>query len=372
MPLNDDTEHGGVTDEDIDAFFASHPGLRPINPLNGADPTLPVQFQSGSGRHAPPSGGLEGDEGTQPTAVPSDPAHTGEPPVVELEEEGGGGPDNAPSPPSPTPPATPPPTPEPTVEFLEIDGVQVPASQVRALLDFQQNYQSDPQLRALLTDHFVGRSAPVEGGAPATPPAGVQPSPAGGQPLTPPEDLDMEDPSVRALWAIVEQQNQQLNQLSSGVQTTYEAHMATQRASAQASYTQAAESFRTAHELDQTDVDSLAQVASRLGVLPSLMQGVDPLTGMPVRPDPVSAMNRALEIAYFMVPEYRAREFQRSVKQQQGDAERKKKLGAVVGSPGSATRTTQAPRPGTPEARAAMVEEVGQMMTGEWTGDRDN
>lgn len=389
-PLLDDAEHGGVSSEDLEAFFNSHPGLRPLNPLNGADPNLPVQFQSGSGRMVPPAGGVEAND---PTATPAATPPASTTPVDDNGGEGDGATPPAPSPePSaptpdtplpdpdapdpnapPTPPATPSAPPIPPADYVEFEGQQIPASQLRALLDWQQNFANDPDLQAIVTGHLVGRSAPVEGGAPTTPVAGVgtPATPAAGQ-LVPPDDLDLDDPAIAAIWNIVKTQHDQIQQLSSGVQSTYEAHMATTRQNSQAVYRQAAEHFRDSHELDDNDINILGQVAGRLGVLPSLMQGIDPLTGVAVRPDPLAAVERALEIAYFTVPEYRGREFQRSVKQQQADATRKKNLAAVAGSAGSTARTQTPPRPGTPEARQAMVAEVGQMMTGEWTGDSNN
>lgn len=385
MPLDNEPDHSGVTDEDLEGFFNEHPGIRPLNPLNGADPNLPIQFQSGSGRHVPPAGGVEdsanppspsstvsdgnGDEGGEGGETPPTPPGDGEP--------------APPPPPSPTdvpdPNAPLPPPPPPAVEYVEFDGQQIPASQLRALLDWQQNFAGDPELQALVTGHLVGRAAPVEGGAPTTPAAGVgtPAAPAAGQPsafqpLTPPEDVDLEDPAIAALWGIIQQQHGQIAQLSTGVQQTMDAHVANARANSQSVYKRAAESFRNAHELDDNDINILSQVASRLQILPALMQGIDPLTGVAVRPDPLAAVERALEIAYFTVPEYRSREFQRSVKQQQGDAQRKKNLAAVGGTAGSAARTTTPARPGTPESRQEMVKEVAAMMNGEWTGDNNN
>jgi hypothetical protein len=88
------------------------------------------------------------------------------------------------------------------------------------------------------------------------------------------------------------------------------------------------------------DVQRLSQVAARLGVLPQLMQGIDPITGAPARPDVLSAVERSLEIAYMMVPEYRQRELSKTATQQRDDNQKKKALAAIAGSSGSVARTT--------------------------------
>jgi hypothetical protein len=86
----------------------------------------------------------------------------------------------------------------------------------------------------------------------------------------------------------------------------------------------------------------------------------------------MKAMERSLEIAMMMVPEYRDREFKRSVTTQQEQAKKRKLLGAVGGSSGSVARTTPPPQPGTPEAKRAMLQEVGSMLNGEWSDPTAN
>jgi hypothetical protein len=134
----------------------------------------------------------------------------------------------------------------------------------------------------------------------------------------------------------------------------------------------ASTAFAKEHSLNADDIEGLSRVAARLGVLPQLMSGVDPVTGAPSPPDPIKAFDRALEIAMLSVPEYRDREFRRSVETQQQQAQHKKLLGAVGGSSGSVARTNPPPKPGTPEAKRAMLAEVGAMMNGEWNDPHSN
>jgi hypothetical protein len=134
----------------------------------------------------------------------------------------------------------------------------------------------------------------------------------------------------------------------------------------------AADSFAKAHTIDRQEVDKLSQIAARLGVLPQLMSGIDPITGAPTTPDPLKAFDRALEIAMLSVPEYRDREFRRSVQSQQDEAKKRKLLGAVGGTSGSVARVTTPPKAGSPEARKAMLAEVGSMLQGDWSDPTAN
>ena len=148
--------------------------------------------------------------------------------------------------------------------------------------------------------------------------------------------------------------------------------MHARRVQSQGQYEVAASSFAKDNNLQREEVDYLSQVAARLGVLPQLMQGIDPVTGSPVRVDEIGAMQRALEIAMYQVPEYRDRAFRTSVENMRQENEKRKKLGAVGGSSGSVARTTAPPKPGSPEAKREMLQEVGAMLSGDWSDPTAN
>lgn len=332
--LGNDPEHGGVTDEMMERFFADHPDLRPLPPVGQQQPE--------------PERGPE-PQPTQPAPTEGEPEATPEPAAPE--------PPSEPSQPSQEPPDA--------GDFLELEGQRYPKSQLQAAADFQRHLSGDPQLQRLITDYLTGVQAPQQ----------IAPEP---QPQTPelPPELDIEDPSVRALYTLIQRNNEQINnqiaQLSQGLNTTYEQSMAQQRQQIDAQYRTASASFAKDHNLRDDEVDQLSQVAARLGVLPSLMQGIDPITGSPTSPDPVRAFNRALEIAMYQVPEYRDREFRRSVESMQQEAAKRKLLGAVGGSSGSVARSTPPPQPGTPESKRAMLAEVGAMLEGNWSDPTAN
>lgn len=323
--LSTSSEHGGVTDEMMERFFESHPSLRPIDDQQ------------------PPETAPEPEPPTTPTE--GEPEATPEPAAPESPPE------------SPTPPEEP-----QTDDFLDLGGTRYPRSQIEAAAQFQQHLTTDPQLQRLITDYLTGATA-------------VQPEPTTPQsptPVGPPEELDMDDPQMRAIYALIQSQSDQIAQLNRGLQTTHQQSIAAQQQQIDAQWRTASTAFAKDNNMEMPEVERLSQVAARLGVLPQLMQGIDPVTGSPSSPDPIRAFQRALEIAMYSVPEYRDQAFRRSVKTQQEESAKRKLLGAVGGSSGSVARTTTPPKPGTNDARKAMLAEVGQMLTGEWSDPTAN
>jgi hypothetical protein len=210
------TDHGGVTDEDIENFFRDNPGIRPIQPLNGADPNQPVAFHSGDGRPVPPSegGDVEIPEDTgivlplssEASPTPTATTDTGDGTVAPASEPvpgaAGDTTDAA---------ATTTPTPD---GFIMVGDQAIPSSQVEAWLAFQQEINADPILQRMIVDRLTGRvtEAPVAG-APAVQQGGSPtPSAPAGQTAIDAiaANLDLDDPSVAALYSLVQQQGQQI------------------------------------------------------------------------------------------------------------------------------------------------------------------
>jgi hypothetical protein len=262
----------------------------------------------------------------------------------------------------PAEPTEPPASPED--DFLEFDGERYARSQVEAAARFQRQLADDTGLQQLIQLYLAGGA--VEG-APTASPVGEGSAPAG-----PPEEIDLEDPSIAALYKLVKDQSDTINELRYGLNTTNAVQIQRQRQEIQSLYESASTSFAKTHNLEQEDIDSLSRIAARLGVLPQLMSGIDPITGAPASPDPLKAFDRALEIAMMSVPEYRDREFRRSVTVQQDEVKKRKLLGAVGGTSGSVARVTTPPKAGSPEARKEMLAEVGKMLNGEWSDPTAN
>src|SRR5262245_44028496 len=341
MSLADETSHGGVTDEQLEQFFADHPDLRPLTPF--------ASGQSG----VPPVGGVEDDESPESSAPPTTP----EPATI----PGEGEPATEPEPAAPVPPPESPEVEPQTDDWIELDGQRYARSQLNAAAQFQQHLASDPQLQDLITNYLTGSRIVQEQPAPQPAPQAPQ------QPYDPFADIDLDDPSLRALSNIVRAQNEQIQQLTAGLRTTFDQTLAASQQQVESQYKTAAASFAKDHDLEAGEVDVISQVAARMGVLPQLMRPVDPVTGTPRQIDPIRAFQQAMEVAMYQIPEYRDREFRRSVTNMQEEAQKRKLLGAVGGSSGSVARTQTPPKPGSPEAKRAMLAEVGAMLNGEWS-----
>lgn len=370
-PLASDPEHGGMTAEQIDAFFMQNPAMRPLPPLLPNQQHVGPQFKSGVSAQ-PPVGGIEdqgggivpGTETHAPTAPP--PSTPAGPPASF----------QPPAPPAPVAPTQGQPAPSGTpFDPQELAQLQAIRDQLRA----------DPELRSKIADHFVGRTAPQVVGPrtaptdpsvqPIAPPAPFQPAIQPQQPFqtsTPPgvpaglDQLDLEDPAIKFLWDTIQGQQAEIQRTRQTVEQTQQ--LTAQQVSQQVNdqYEVAAKGFKTKYELEDKDLTHLSEVAARMGVMPQLLSGVDPLTGLPVRPDVIAAVDRALEIAYFTDPTYRQREWERQGKQRRSDAQRQQRLAAVSGSPASVPRTS--PAPTTAEGRKdAMLGEVASMLRGDWS-----
>src|SRR5262245_11617165 len=243
MALSDESVHGGVTDEMMEQFFADHPTLRPLTPLSGQG--VPPGDSDSDDVIPPPS--------ESPTSPTPEPTPQPEPQPAETPSEGE--PETVPE------PATPEPSPESPEDFVELDGQRYARSQLNAAAQFQQHLAGDPQLQRLITDYLTGASIAQ---TPQTPQSRTIPSEPD-TPAGPPADLDLDDPSVRALYALVQQQSDQLAQLQQGLRTTFDASMNQQRQQIDAQWRTASAAFGKDHDLEQTDVEKLGEIAARLG-----------------------------------------------------------------------------------------------------------
>lgn len=310
----------------------------------------------------PPVGGVE-DSSSLPAAdagfstQPTEPAN--EPPVAN-------------EPPAPAAPAADAPSAAPAPS-------QLSDTELEQLIALRDELRGDPHLRERIARYYVEREFPNGDQAPAAQspapdvPAGTAAPGQVPQPVAPAavpsfdeSQLDLEDPSVRALYDQHRATLDRLSRVESFVQSQAQQTQATAQAQATALYNRAAESFRQQHNLEAADIKRLSEVAANLQLVPALMSGRDPMTNLPARPDPIAAVERALEIAFYTVPEYRERAL---VAQRERDAahrQRKQRLGSVAGSSGSVPRTPPPPA-NTPEARRqAMVNDVAAMMNGSY------
>lgn len=238
--------------------------------------------------------------------------------------------------------------------------------------EFDNLLRTNPEFQQHIVNWLQSQGQPAANLPTPNPFAGWQqtPTPPPAAP-TLPSNLDLDDPAVQAILPIIQAQQAQLAQQAEILARTQQTsnHYAQEfdnfrSQQLRAVINRAKGSFQKQHDLSNADIDRLYDIAGRMGVAASIMQGVDPVTGAAVRPDPLYAVDRALELAYASTPEFQAKEQQRVSEQRKVDTTRKRKLAAISGGSGSSPRTGPSTPATESERRAAMVAEVAESMFG--------
>ncbi len=195
---------------------------------------------------------------------------------------------------------------------IVIDGVEVPVEEAVGYLAKREAQREIEAVRA---------QAPVE-------------QPRQAEAPKPPEWLDQDDPAQMAMWTRQLELERQVSQIA-GNQAQIAKQQAVARATADAET--GISTFRTLHpELSEDDITKLRTHAAALDI-------IDGLARTRSGPD---AVLKALDIAYWDHPEFRARAVAEPTPKQRKaaeSAERKGKLNALGGSSGSAARTESKP-----------------------------
>lgn len=229
-----------------------------------------------------------------------------EPAVAETEEEG----------PTAQPPASPAsPASEPRTDVVVIDGREVPVTEARSLIDLRNYLASHPEKAQEVRQVIEGK----------------QPEPEAPKP---PEWLDTDDPAQMAMWQRQTDLEAQVRQIGNTQRQNLEEQT---RARASADANSGIATFRVAHpELSEDDLTTLRTHAVALNI-------IDGLAKTRSGPD---AILKALDIAYWDHPEFRARASEAPTPAEAKTAkaaERKGKLNALGGSSGSAPRSEAKP-----------------------------
>lgn len=234
--------------------------------------------------------------------------------------------------------------------------VQLTQAQVQSYYLFEQRLAQDKALAEYLAnfDPDKSNSAPSPGAegqhGDSTPPAGPSL-----------DDLDMDDPNVAFLVKQYQDLQRSLDEIKQGV-TRHDTVINTQaQQQAQSIVTKVTGDFKTAHDLNDEEIQNLSSIAARTGVINTYMAGIHPITGLPVPPDPIQAMNLALDMALHSTPEFREKENRRILNQQRQERSRANKASALSGNSGSSPRGNPVPK-NDAERRSLMVQEVAAEM----------
>jgi hypothetical protein len=239
---------------------------------------------------------------------------------------------------------TPPPSPD-TWEFD--DGISINKEVAESYARFDAFLQANPQIADIIKQSVEQAQAT---------PAQVPPEPA---PI--PEDIDLDNPTVKFLFDQYNSTKTQLDQALQLIQR-HDVQLNTQtNATAESTVNRVCESFQKEKGLTDEEVMRIRHIASNLNVMEPYMETTDPITGAPKKPDPLGAVEHALDLAYWSIPEFREKEIERRLKLNRENAEKQRKLSSLGGSSGSTPR--EQPTPQTKEEmQAAMIREVADMI----------
>ncbi len=220
----------------------------------------------------------------------------------------------------------------PLPEYIEIEGVQVPADRAKALADFWVWSQGEgqPWLYAL-------NELQTRGIDPRTLLETPQPRP---EPTPPPEYPTDEyiDPGVQAAV------NQAVAPLRAQLEQYQQAQEAERIQNIQAIANTASERFATDHGLNPTEARQILEIAGNTMNFQGFAR--DPLTGQ--QRDQISAICAAMEAAMYSIPSYKEKELDRIAAEQKDGQKKNRKLAAVGGTSGS---VPQKPAPTSPADR---------------------
>lgn len=307
MPPDDETE----LDDELRSFVEERLG----HPFTDETPTEPDEPE-----------GPEPDEEVEPVEVPDEP------------------PDEVPEP-----------TEQPSEEdaFQVAPGVSLPKDVALSYAQFDALLRNDPELFRLINETVQGRRA----GAPSATQPTAPPAPS-----LPEITIDeYTDPNLRALYETARAQQQYITDLNARLQQVSDVTITREREEFQSLLQTTRENFSRQHSLTRAQMDQVQATAERLNVVPSLMRGVDPITGTVAPRDRASALSRAFDIAFNYIPEFREKALAEAVQARAKSSRRKQKLAGVSGSGGGMPKSEPVPS-NERERRLAMIKEVAEAM----------
>jgi hypothetical protein len=246
------------------------------------------------------------------------------------------------------------PQPSPTLEeWAWDDGFKISKDQARSYAELESFLYANPDKAEALAKFLRGDSATIESS---------ETTPSGSTTSTPQISIDdITDPEVRIVFERVQAQEQELQRLREIASGTNEYITTQQEETAQSLMTRATTSFQKEYSLSDTEMEQISNAAARLQVLPALMSPIDPISGQARRVDPLAAIEEALSIAYWQIPEFRNRAISSEIDNSTKDKARKQKLSSLQGSSGSVPREQSVAD--TPQGRREqMIAEVAGLL----------
>lgn len=248
---------------------------------------------------------------------------------------------------------------EPTEPDSEPSGVTLPDGTVLtneealSYAQFDALLRNDPELFRVITETIQGRAASAPGAQAQAPPR----APA----LPEFTDDDLTDPAVRSLYETARQQREYIEQMDARLNQVRDITIQQQHEELAALIDSKSGEFATKHNLTRDEMARVRGTAERLNVIPSLMRGIDPITGKPSPRDRGTAISRAYDIAYNFIPEFHDRAIAEAVKDRAKSTKRKQRLAGIGGSSGGVPKNE--PVPTTDQGRReAMIREVAEAM----------
>jgi hypothetical protein len=272
----------------------------------------------------------------------------------QLEEAFGGEPEplnpieevpSDPTPEEPPAPVEPEPTPEPEIpaagELVTLpNGSQVTLERLQQLAQIDQAFQTDPEIARAITE-VVSQRAPRLTPSPAREPQVEIPADL------PPPELDLEDPTVKALWSALQSTKAEVQEWKRS-QSQAQAQMAYQAIAS------GKDEFAKKHNISP---DELAVIDMRAAQMIDLNRLAQSRGG-----DFKSATVEALELAALADPNYRTK----FIAPAPDDTKRKQNLNALAGGSGATPRSEPDPSTMTPEQRKqAMITELANSLKGQ-------
>lgn len=264
---------------------------------------------------------------------------------------------------------------EPVEDKFTINGQEYTEQELVDLTQLQSYIASNPDFQKHLQSYFQPTQLPTQ--TPAQPGTYVQ-QPGTGTvappPPSPPSTTDtnfppyikpewLSDPIIKPLIDYTQAAHAQLAEMQQTVAQFQQAQAQQRQAQNLAIANNAAAKFQQRMSLTPEEMTRVRNVAAGMGLdIERMMTGVDPATGLPSNHDFATAAERAFEIAYYAMPDMRARTVTEQVQQTQEKRVKRAKASSVSGSAGSAARTPPPPNK-SQSLRDQLTEEVERMFS---------